>query len=541
MSNNNAELMQAQNEMKVKKEKLVSQKQELNRQLTSSQKEVSKFKTENEGLKAEILELLEQNQKLLQKIGVVNNKLATVQNTSKKNMEELKSEQGISSERQSEIKDLQNLNSKYKKELDKAKKANRESEAELEQLSNQNQQLKDAMEDLMTKIADQRQMSTIQQDHANSMLVQTITNFDMKFKLLTRDFENQFHNKITAQQHQLDSLMGQVSGMRMQLEIKKQNIDMYKNQYQSTLKLIQDMRVQMDQQISEKLRLQDVINTLSQAGSISHIRNETSEFNENYQQESNQNYNSESDGADPADSNQNPSEQRPKTKHGRILSRQISKKQNLNNELTNEANEELESEKHYIGAEYSIDLEQRKRMNMLQADHCDETERQESSIHHHLNENSGSPTHEDHYSPSQASNFEDTQNMALLSRAMAENQSKQSKPNYDKENQQTSSLKIDNKVKSYLSMNSTPSETAFQTRFKKFQQVFNNEDIETDGHTSAAQSENEKEEETISDMILRDLGERPLAINVKSFGGDRRQTFGNNANDGGIRSGHVQI
>lgn len=40
---------------------MVSQKQELNRQLTSSQKEVAKFKNENEGLKAEILELLEQN------------------------------------------------------------------------------------------------------------------------------------------------------------------------------------------------------------------------------------------------------------------------------------------------------------------------------------------------------------------------------------------------------------------------------------------------------------------------------------------------
>lgn len=143
----------------------------------------------------------------------------------------------------------------------------------------------------------------------------------MKFKLLTRDFENQFHNKITAQQHQLDGLMGQVSGMRMQLEIKKQNIDMYKNQYQNTLKLIQEMRIQMDQQISEKLRLQDVINTLSQAGSVSHIRNETSEFNDNYQQESNQNYNSESDGADPAEFIQDADGIRLKTKHDRILSK----------------------------------------------------------------------------------------------------------------------------------------------------------------------------------------------------------------------------
>ena len=81
---------------------------------------------------------------------------------------------------------------------------------------------------------------------------------------------------------------------------------------------------------------------------------------------------------------------------------------------------------------------------------------------------------------------------------------------------------MENKVKSYLSMNSTPSETAFQSRFKKFQQVFNNEDIETDGHTSAAQSEHEQQEDTISDMILRDLGEKPLALNLKSFGGDRR-------------------
>lgn len=111
--------------------------------------------------------------------------------------------------------------------------------------------------------------------------------------------------------------------------------------------------------------------------------------------------------------------------------------------------------------------------------------------------------------------------MELLNKAMAHNQSKQSKPTHVQDSQHIPSLKVENKVQSYLSMNSTPSENAFQSRFKKFQQVFNNEDIETDGQTSAAPSEYENQD-TISDMILKDLNEKPIALNLKSFGGDRR-------------------
>lgn len=71
-------------------------------------------------------------------------------------MEVLKSEKELNHDKDAEIEDLQTSNLKAKKENQKLMKKIQTNENELSQISNQNQQLKDAMEDLMSKISDQR-------------------------------------------------------------------------------------------------------------------------------------------------------------------------------------------------------------------------------------------------------------------------------------------------------------------------------------------------------------------------------------------------
>ena len=64
-------------------------------------------------------------------------------------------------------------------------------ETELEQVNKQNEYLKDAMQSLMTKVEEQREVFTYQQEQDSALMIKHVTNFDLMYKVQFQTFEHQ--------------------------------------------------------------------------------------------------------------------------------------------------------------------------------------------------------------------------------------------------------------------------------------------------------------------------------------------------------------